>query len=157
MELKGQGGSLNATFACDSCGLRTVNFHGSALVEGLRRTIVGLALAVAFFLSGHGFARFDKTLRQYLGISCLSKNRYYEVTRLIYPTITDILGEMCQEEKKQMKAKAPEMLGSWQKAVVMSDSVWHTRGHFSKNGSLAVKNYLTGGLLWYGHKIYAGR
>lgn len=23
---------------------------------------------------------------------------------------------------------------------------------FSKNGSFIVKNYLTGGLLWYGHK-----
>ena len=33
----------------------------------------GLALAVAFFISGHGFAKFDKTLRQFLGISCLSK------------------------------------------------------------------------------------
>ena len=42
------------------------NFQGSALVEGSRRTVVGLALAVAFFLSGHGFARFDKTLRHTL-------------------------------------------------------------------------------------------
>ena len=68
--------------------LWTSNFQGSALVKGSRRTVVGLALAVAFFLSGHGFARFDKTLRQYLGISCLSKNPYYEVVKLIYPRHT---------------------------------------------------------------------
>ena len=47
--------------------------------------------------------------------------------------------------------------GSWQRAVVTSDSVWHRRGHFSKNGSFIIKNYLTGGLLWYGHKCMRGK
>lgn len=37
-----------------------------------------------------------------------------------------------------------------------SDGVWHTRGHFSKNGSFIIKNYMTGGLLWYGHKCMRG-
>ena len=36
------------------------------------------------------------------------------------------------------------------------DGAWHTRGHFSKNGSFIIKNYLTGGLLWYGHKCMKG-
>lgn len=156
VEANGQGGSLNATFTCDSCSLRTVNFQGSALVEGSRRTVVGLALAVAFFISGHGFAKSDKTLRQYLGISCLSKNRYYEVIKMVYPSLTNILDRMCSEEKNKMKALAPEELGSWQRAVVTSDGVWHTRGHFSKNGSFIIKNCLTGGLLWYGHKCMRG-
>lgn len=35
--------------------------------------------------------------------------------------------------------------------------MWHTRGHFSKNGSFVVKNYLTGGLLRYGHKCMPGK
>ena len=99
VEANGQGGSLNATFTCNSCSLRKVNFQGSALVEGSKRTVVGLALAVAYFISGHGFAKFDKTLRQFLGISCLSKNRYYDVIKLVYPAITDILDGMCAEEK----------------------------------------------------------
>lgn len=34
--------------------------------------------------------------------------------------------------------------------------VCHTHGHFSKNGSLVVKNYMTGGLLWFGHKCMKG-
>lgn len=46
-----------------------------------------------------------------------------------------------------MKEKDAAVLGSWKKAVVTSDGVWHTRGHFSKNGSVIIKNYLTGGLL----------
>ena len=56
-------------------------FQGSAFVEGSKRTVIGPALAVGFFLSGHGFANFDRTLRQYLGISCISKNRYYDVIK----------------------------------------------------------------------------
>ena len=56
-----------------------------------------------------------------------------------------------------MKEKDAAVLGSWKKAVVTSDGVWHTRGHFSKNGSFIIKNYLTGGLLWYGHKCMRGK
>lgn len=56
-----------------------------------------------------------------------------------------------------MKEKDAAVLGSWKKAVVTSDGVWHTRGHFSKNGSFIIKNYLTGGLLWYGHKCMQGK
>ena len=41
--------------------------------------------------------------------------------------------------------------------MVTSDGVWYTRGHFSKNGSFIIKNYLTGGLLWYGHKCMRGK
>lgn len=93
------------------------------MVEGSRRTVVGLALSVAFFISGHGFSKFEKTLRQFLGISCLSKNRYYEVIKLVYPYITEILDSMCTEEKDRMKAIEPGILGCWQKAVVTSDGV----------------------------------
>lgn len=134
-----------------------MNFNGSAFVEGSRRTVVGLALAVAFFITGHGYAKFSKTLRQCLGISCISKNPYYETIKLGYPHITAILNEMCEEEKQRMKAKEEGELGSWERAVVTSDGVWHTRGHFSKNGSFIIKNYLTGGLLWYGHKCMPGK
>ena len=49
-----------------------------------------------------GFANFNTTLRQYLGISCISKNRY-DVIKLAYPHIKDILDEMCEEEKKHAR------------------------------------------------------
>jgi hypothetical protein len=157
VEPTGLGGTLNATFVCNSCSLREVNFQGSALVEGSKRTVVGLALGVAFFISGHGFAKFERTLKQFLGISCVSKNRYYDIIKLVYPNITDILDEQCEEEKERMKAVSNEDLGSWKKAVVTSDGVWHTRGYFSKNGSFIIKHYLTGGLIWYGHKCMRGK
>ena len=153
----GLGGAINVVFACNGCELRTVNFCGSALVEGSKRTVVGLALAVAFFITGHGYAKFSKTLRQCLGISCISKNPFYETIKLVYPAITEILNGMCDEEKDKMKEVDTGELGSWQRAVVTSDGVWHTRGHFTKNGSFIIKNYLTGGLLWYGHKCMRGK
>ena len=157
VEPTGLGGSMNVVFTCNGCELRTVNFCGSALVEGSKRTVVSLALAVAFFITGHGYAKFSRTLRQCLGISCVSKNRYFETIKLVYPCVTDILNGMCDEEKERMKGIDDGELGSWSRAVVTSDGVWHTRGHFSKNGSFIIKNYLTGGLLWYGHKCMRGR
>ena len=56
-----------------------------------------------------------------------------------------------------MKEMSSDKLGSWKRAVVTSDGVWHTRGHFSKNDSFIIKIYLTGGLLWYGHKCMRGK
>ena len=49
------------------------------MVEALRRTVVGLALAVEFIVSGHGFAKFHRTLNQCLGIQAISKNQFFEV------------------------------------------------------------------------------
>ena len=157
VEPTGLGGTLNVTFLCNGCQLRSENFNGSALVEGSRRTVVGLALAVAFFITGHGYAKFSRVLRQCLGISCISNNPYFEAIKLVYPHVTDILNGMCEEEKNNMRALRNDQLGSWEKAVVTSDGVWHTRGHFSKNGSFIIKNYLTGRLLWFGHKCMRGK
>ena len=152
----GLGGTINVTFGCSLCTFRSANFQCSTLVEGSKRTVIGLSLAVAFFLTGHGFSQFDRTLRQYMGLNPVSKNRFFYVIKLIYPHIRDILNDMCEEEKEAMKALPSETLGSWSRAVVTSDGVWHTRRHFSKNGSFIVKNYLTGGLLWYGHNVCRG-
>ena len=95
--------SLNVWFMCGGCEKRSLMFQGSTFVEGSKRTVIRLALAEAFFLSGHGFANFNRTLRQYLGISCISRNRYYDVIKLAYSHIKDILDEMCKEEKKNAR------------------------------------------------------
>lgn len=56
-----------------------------------------------------------------------------------------------------MQGKQNDELYSWKKAVVNSDGVWHTRVYFSKNGTFIIKNYMTGGLLWYGRKCMRGQ
>ncbi|EDO42603.1 predicted protein [Nematostella vectensis] len=45
---------------------------------------------------------------------------------------------------------------SFEGSLAVEDGVWHNRGHFSKNGSFIVKNYMTQGLLWYGNKSMRG-
>ena len=62
------GGTINTTFSCSGCELRRVSFQGSSMVEASMRTLVGVALTVAFIVSGHGFAKFHRTLNQCLGI-----------------------------------------------------------------------------------------
>ena len=74
----------------------------------------------------------------------------------MYEPINVILSKMCEEEKSRMKELDDAVLGSWKGAVVTADGVWHTRGHFSKNGSFVTK-YLMGGLLWFGHKCMRGK
>ena len=155
VESTGLGGSMNILFVCNNCKLRKANFQGSALVESSKRTVIGLALAVAFLITGHDFIKFNRTLKQCLGISALSKNRHC-VMKTTYPVIADILNEMCEEEKERMRHLPKEELGSWNRAVVTSDAVWQTRGQFSTNGSLIIKNDLSGGLLWFGHKCMKG-
>ena len=108
VESVGLGGTINILFVCTECSMRKVNFQGSTVVEGSKRTVIGLALAVVLFICGHGFAQFNQTLDQYFGISALSKNRYYDI---INPLTAEILNEMCEEEK-QMQALPEENLGS---------------------------------------------
>ena len=60
-------------------------------------------------------------------------------------------------KRERMKEIRNGELGSWKRAVVTLDGAWHTRSHFSQNGSFIIKNYLTGGLLWYGHKCMRGK
>ena len=110
----GISGTLNLTFSCSDCQLRKINFSGLMYVEGSKRTVVGLALAVAFFITGHCYAKFSKTLRQCLDIACISKNAYYEMIKLVYPHITEILDEMCEDEKNRMKKLLSKDLGSKQ-------------------------------------------
>ena len=60
VEPTGLGGSMNVVFACNGCELRTVNFHGSALVESSKRTVVGLALQWHFLSQDMDMQSFQK-------------------------------------------------------------------------------------------------
>lgn len=99
VEPTGLGGSVNVAFICNWCESRTVNVCGSVFVEGSKRTVVGLALAVPFFNTGHSYVKLSKTLRQCLGISCISKNPYYEAIKLVFPHNTYILNEMLRRKR----------------------------------------------------------
>ena len=48
IEPTGLGESLNVSFTCNGCEKWSLVYQGSPFVEGSKRTVVGLALAVGF-------------------------------------------------------------------------------------------------------------
>ena len=51
-------------------------------------------------------------------------------SEVAYPHIIEMLDEVCELGKDDMKALPSENLGSWQCAVTTSDGCWHIRGFF---------------------------
>ena len=145
-EKKGLGGAMKFLFRCDGCWQETIDYQGSQLALDSRRHVVSLALSLAFFISGHGYASYRKTLGKGLGLGVLSDKPFLEAIDLAFPHIRDILDEMCEDEKNYMKALPNDQLGSWSRGVTTCDGCWQIRGHFSQNCTFIIKNYLTGGL-----------
>ena len=50
------------TFKCCGCCTTEIDYRSSQLAKNSRRQIVSLALSLAFFISGHGYASYRKTL-----------------------------------------------------------------------------------------------
>ena len=156
-EKKGLGGAMKFLFKCNGCWVEEVPFQSSQLVAAQsRRQMVSLALSLAFFISGHGFASYRKTLGKGLGLGIVSEKPYLQIVGLVLPHIKELLDEMCDEAKVQMQDISSDTLGSWDRAVTTCDGCWQIRGHFSQNCTFVIKNYLTGALLYYGHLSMRG-
>ena len=147
---KGLGGAIYVKFTY--CGCREVDFdyRSSQLALESRRHLVSLALSLAFFISGHGYAAYRKTLAKGLGLGVTSEKLFLEVIDLALPYIKDILDETCDEAKHRMKQVSSDQIGCWSTAVTCCDGCWLIRGHFSDNCTFVIKNYITGALLSYG-------
>ena len=90
---------------------------------------MSLALSFAFFISGHGYAGYQKALGTGLGLGVVSEKPYLEVIDLAFPHIKSILDEMCEDAKQQMKDLPPDQIGSWTKAVTCCDGCWIAGRH----------------------------
>ena len=143
-------------FRCHGCWTEEVDYRSSQLALNNRRQMVSLALSLAFFISGHGYAAYRKTLGKGLGLGVLSEKPYLEIIGVALPHIKNILDEMCEEAKGHMKNISDRELGSWARGVTTCDGCWQIRGHFSQNCTFIIKNYLTGALLFYGHLSMRG-
>ncbi|XP_020617975.1 uncharacterized protein LOC110055892 [Orbicella faveolata] len=155
-EKKGLGGAMKFLFSCNGCWQETINYQSSHLALESQHQLVSLALSVAFFISGHGYESYRKTMGRGLGWGVISDKLFLDVIDLAFPHIRDILDEMCEKEKEYMKALSSDQLGSWSCAVTTCNGCWQIQGHFSQNCTFVVKNYLTGGLLYYGHLSMRG-
>ena len=69
----------------------------------------------------------------------------------IYPVVKQMVDEMCDKAKQEMKNMDQDKLGSWSRSVTSADGVWMTRGWHSKNATFSVRNYFTGALLYCMH------
>ena len=103
---------MHFLFRCNGCWAEEVDYQSSKLAVDSRRQLVSLALCLAFFISGHGYAGYRKTLGKGLGLGVVSEKPYLEVIDLALPQIKMILDEMCEEAKEQMRDLPDGDLGS---------------------------------------------
>ena len=97
-----------------------------------------------------------KLFGRHLGMNVTTDKMFHRVIEEAYPHITDMLDEVCELGKEEMKSLPSDKLGSWQRAVTTSDGCWHIRGFFSQNGTFVIRNWLSGALLRYGHACMRG-
>lgn len=76
-------------------------------------------MSLAFFVSGHGYAGYRKTLGKGLGLGIVSEKPYLDLIKCAFPVIKEILDELCDDAKKQMKDISSELIGSWSRAVMV--------------------------------------
>lgn len=74
----------------------------------------------------------------------------------LHPVVKTMLDEMCTDAKNDMKNIDDATLGSWKQAVTSADGVWQTRGYHAKNGTISVRNYMNGALLYFMHLCQKG-
>lgn len=139
VEKGGLGASLNAVFKCNSC---TVNFQRLALVDGYKRTVMGLAPGEVFFISSLALPNpWNKLFFQEQVLwhhqPCLPTyhlNTRWNVGR----------------GKGRMKETDGNVL---ERPVVTTDGVWHT----SLKMVLLLLRTKHWRLFWYGHKCMQGK
>ena len=154
--IKGRGGSATVNIACSGCGVRIDYVSSTLSATESRRNAVSYALRLAAFVSSIGFAGYHKLFGLHLGMSITSNKTFHRVIEEAFPHIIEMLEEICDEGKDDMKSLPSSQLGSWDMAVTTSDGCWHIRGLFSQNATFVIRNWLTGALLWYGHLCMRG-
>ena len=72
--------------------------------------------------------------------------------KLVYPSVLDMIREMCDEAREDMYKLGSDKLGSYHRAVTTGDGTWLTRGSFSQNHTYTLCNYMN--MLFFTFYIY---
>ena len=136
------------TFKCCGCWTTEIDYRSSQFAQNSKRQIVSLALSLDFFISGHGYASYRKTLGRGLGFGVTSEKPFLEVIDLALPHIKNMLDEIGDYAKQHMKKLSSDQIGSWSRPVTCCDGCWLIRGHFSQNCTFVIKSYITGAPLY---------
>ena len=100
---KRRGAAMKFVFRCNGCWQEEICYRSSQLALNSRCQLVSLALFLAFFISGHGYGSYRKTLGKGLGLDILSEKPCLDVIYHAFPFIKAILDEICDDAKHQMK------------------------------------------------------
>ena len=122
---------------CDHSLFRLDYASSSLSATESRRNVVSYALRIAAFASGIGFAGYHKLFGRHLGMSVTSAPMFHKIIEEVYPHIIEMINEVCELGKDEMKSLPSDKLGSWQRAVTTSDGCWHIRGFFPKIARLS--------------------
>ena len=105
-------------------------------------------MQVAFIVAGCTHATYCRALRYALVIDAVCPETFMSTIVKMYPVVKQLLDEMCEEAKADMKAMDQSQLDSWSRGVTSADGTWMTRGHHSKNATFSIRNYDNGALLY---------
>ena len=153
--LSGLGGALEMTFSCSGCAQRELNFKSSTDHE-TNQPVLGLMLQIAYVTAGCSYSRYHRSLELAMGMHIVSEHQFYQTLEFIAPVVKQLLDDVCEENRNDMKALDKNEMGSWQRACTEGDGTWLTR-KFSQNATFTIRNHLTRTLLYYEHACQRGR
>ena len=149
------GGAVKVTYRCRKCS-RKFLLGSCSNIPKTTQNSTSEAMQVAFITAGCTHTTYTKVL-VILGMNPVSKKAFMKTIEEMHPIVENMVNEMCEHEKKRLKALNPKDLGSWCQAVTSADGTWQTRGYHSKNATFSIRNYLSGALLYYKHLCQKGR
>ena len=153
----GLGGAICISYSCSKCTSKHAVFETSSKYQLGKMSAISMCVQVAFILAGSTHATYYKTLHHALGMDAVSAVPFLDTIKRMYPVVKEMLDEVCEIAKHEMKGKKEDELGSWKRAVTAADGTWQTRGWHSKNATFSIRNYLNGALLYYKHLCQKGR
>ena len=82
------GGTDSVQICCSGCK-KTIHFSTSRLCGDIkqRTPVVSLSLRLASFLSGIGYAGYQKLFQHHLGLHAVSWKGFHDVIEMVYPHI----------------------------------------------------------------------
>ena len=152
----GLGGAILLKYGCSVCDNRPLVFQSSALLEQTQCTLIGFAMQVAFVAGGCMHSQYHKVLGA-LGMKSFGHKTFDETIKQMSMPVLKLIHDQCKEAKDDMKAFSATQLGSWERAVTASDGTWLTRGHYSRNHTYSLRNFMSNSLLYvFQAFLYAG-
>ena len=146
MRSVGLGGDCQV-IVCNGCHSRRISTEAALVSSGSRRYLVSLALQVSSIVGDLGVTGCNRIFSQCVGMATVGPKPFAEVAKLLYPAVVELLDEQICMALDEMSKLPDEELGSLQYAVTASDGCWLTRGSFSKNGTVTIRNFTNNSLL----------